>query len=89
VCLEEKSFQTFLPDVIKSRNKRNAISLLGQLSTWILEMTHTIFALYLIHRYRLDTNSHFAAFSKLAEFTVIPIVQILCSPPLRKFILES
>ncbi len=77
------------PDVIKMRNSRNAISLLGQLSTWLLETSYNLLMLYFIYLYRFDVNQELASVFKLSEFTLIPLAQVLCSPPLRNFLFRK
>jgi hypothetical protein len=77
------------PDVIKMRNSRNAISLLGQLSTWLLETSYNLLMLYFIYLYRFDVNQELASIFKLSEFTLIPLAQVLCSPPLRNFLFRK
>jgi hypothetical protein len=76
------------PKVIKARNTQNAISLVGQLSTWILETAYVLLLLNFAYLFSISTSRELASFIKLSEFTVIPFVQILCSPPLRKFVMK-
>ena len=77
------------PEVIKLRNKKNAISFLGQLSTWILETLYTLLLIYFISWRQKSALRELASFIKLSEFTLIPLVQILCTPPLRAFVLKK
>lgn len=76
------------PDVIKQRNKKNAISFAGQLCTWILEALYTTLLTYFVGWKNNATIRETASFVKLSEFTLVPLVQILCSPPLRNFALK-
>jgi len=76
------------PDVIKVRNTRNAISLVGQLSSWILEASYALLSLYFTSLDYQEPSRELASFLKLSEFTLIPLVQIFCSPPLRYFVLK-
>ena len=78
-------------DVIKIRNSRNAISLMGQLCTWLLETSYFLLLMFFIY-FGVATNQgnrEKASIIKLSEFTLLPLVQILGSPPLRKFTLRQ
>ena len=78
-------------DVIKIRNSRNSISLMGQLCTWLLETSYFLLLMFFIY-FGVATNQgnrEKASIIKLSEFTLLPLVQILCSPPLRKFTLRQ
>ena len=77
------------PDVIKVRNTKNAISLIGQLATWILEASYALLGLYFVSLRLNVTGRELASFIKLSEFTLIPLVQILCSPPLKNFVFKE
>lgn len=77
------------PEVIQRRNAKNAISLAGQLSTWILETSYALLGLFFVTFAHNESYRELASFVKLSEFALIPLVQILCSPPLRSFVLNS
>jgi hypothetical protein len=77
------------PDVIKVRNTKNAISLIGQLATWILEASYALLGLYFASLGLNITGRELASFIKLSEFTLIPLVQILCSSPLKNFVFKN
>ena len=73
---------------VKLRNSKNAISLIGQLSTWLLEILYfamLIFFSQLTFR-TIEASREIASLFKLSEFTIVPLVQILCCPMLRRFI---
>ena len=77
------------PDAVKVRNTKNAISLIGQLATWILEASYALLGLYFVSLRLNVTGRELASFIKLSEFTLIPLVQILCSPPLKNFVFKD
>jgi hypothetical protein len=77
------------PDVIKVRNTKNTISLIGQLATWILEASYALLGLYFASLGLNITGRELASFIKLSEFTLIPLVQIMCSPPLKNFVFKD
>lgn len=77
-------------DVIKLRNSKNTISLMGQLCTWLLETSYflLLIAFAILGAAKNEYFREVASIFKLAEFTLVPFVQILCSPPLRQFTLQ-
>ena len=77
------------PGEIKQRNQVNAFTMFGQMVTWLLEVSYVLMLLYFAVFSASNTRRELPALLKLAEFTVIPIVQILTSAPLRKFIFKS
>jgi len=77
------------PDVIKVRNTKNAISLIGQLATWILEASYALLGFYFASLGLNVIGRELASFVKLSEFTLIPLVQILCSSPLKNFVFKN
>jgi hypothetical protein len=77
------------PDVIKMRNSKNAISLVGQLSTWLLELSYTVLMFLYIKLNPNEGTREVASICKLLEFSVIPLVQVLASSPLRKYVLDQ
>ena len=77
------------PDVIKMRNSKNAISLVGQLSTWLLELSYTVLMFLYINLNPNEGTREVASICKLLEFSVIPLVQVLASSPLRKYVLDQ
>ena len=76
------------PEVVQQRNAKNAISLAGQLSTCVVEISYAVLGLFFIVFDYDETTRELVSFVKLSEFALIPLVQILCTPPLRSFALR-
>ena len=76
------------PEVIKVRNSRNAISLAGQLVTWILETSYFLLLIFYMNFAveHSERSREVASIFKLLEFTLIPLAQVLTSAPLKKFV---
>ena len=74
------------PEVIRVRNSRNAISLAGQLVTWILESSYLLLLLFYMTFDHSERGRELASIIKLSEFTLIPLAQVLTSPPLKSYV---
>ena len=76
------------PEVIKVRNSRNAISLAGQLVTWILEASYFLLMIFYMNFAfeHSERSREVASIFKLSEFTLIPLAQVLTSAPLKKYV---
>ena len=77
------------PGEIKQRNRVNAFTMFGQVVTWAMELSYVSVLLIIAAKSKSANSRELPALVKLAEFSVIPVVQILTSAPLRKFILKS
>jgi len=77
------------PDVIKLRNSKNAISLVGQITTWLLESSYFILLMFYLRFNYNERTREIASICKLLEFTLIPIAQVSTSSPLRKYLIEK
>ena len=77
------------PGEIKQRNRVNAFTMFGQVVTWAMEVSFVMFLFIVLTKQKSANSRELPALVKLAEFSVIPVVQILTSAPLRKFILKS
>ena len=77
------------PSVIKQRNQANAISMVGQIVAWVLEIWYTIFMGFLPIYFKLETVREASALLKNIEFVLIPMVEVYTSAPIRKFNLKS
>ena len=73
--------------IIVQRNKSNALSLMGCFATWIINIFYTtgLGLLYFVVKNSADVRN-VTSFFKFYDFFLIPYVQILTSPPLRRFI---
>ena len=76
------------PEVLQRRNAKNAISLAGQLCTGVVEISYALLALFFATFKHNESWRELASFVKLSEFALIPLVQILCTPPLRSLVLK-
>jgi hypothetical protein len=70
---------------INARNRSNAISLLGLVTGWLMEVSY-LFAVGVLHLV-LDRNSvrEISSTLKYFEFYFIPLVQIYSSKPLKQY----
>jgi hypothetical protein len=81
--------QVLEPSIIKKRNKRNAISMTGQLAGWIMEGWHVVLIGFLTPIFDLDSLRNVSSLLKNFEFAFIPLVQIWSSVPIKKYLLKS
>ena len=77
------------PEVIQRRNRSTTISMLGLLLCWLLDVfyiscTGLLFTLYDFGRLR-----ELASLLKTVDFVLVPWIQTLTTPPIRKFIQRS
>lgn len=84
-----KSSEILRPEIIKKRNVRNAINLSGQLAGALSEMAYTIIIGIMVASGTFLENRDFFAIFKLSEFFIMPLVETLTSPPLRRFVLRK
>ena len=77
------------PSVITKRNKRNAISMMGQLVGWIMEVWHVVLIGILTPIFNLDSLRNVSSLLKNFEFCLIPLVQIWTSVPIKRYLLKS
>ncbi len=75
------------PEVIGQRNRKNAITMVGQFCSWILELSYFFLLIFFATRLYHDLRREIASIIKLYEFSLIPIVQILTTLSMRQFIL--
>ena len=81
--------QVLEPSVIKKRNKRNAISMTGQLAGWIMEVWHLVLIGFLTPLFDLESLRNVSSLLKNFEFAFIPLVQIWSSVPIKRYLLKS
>ena len=77
------------PSEIKKRNKRNAISMTGQLSGWFFRSLNIILVGILFHIYEIDLLRNVMSLFKNLEFGLISFVQIMTSPPIKMFMFKG
>ena len=77
------------PDVIKKRNRRNAISMVGQLAGWIMEVWHLVLIGFLTPIFMLDSLRNTSSLLKNFEFFLIPLVQIWSSAPIKRYLFRN
>jgi hypothetical protein len=68
---------------LKRRKMSNSIGLASQIAIWILQIWFIAFAL-VIRLYDKQISSEITSIVKMAEFCLIPIIQIVTTPSLRK-----
>ena len=77
------------PEVIKKRNSRNAISMVGQLAGWFMEVWHVVLIGLLTPIYKLDSLRNVSSLLKNFEFFLIPLVQIWSSAPIKSYMVRN
>jgi hypothetical protein len=74
------------PSVIKGRNRVNAISMIGQIFGWLMEIWYLLLISVLSLKYEMDFLREVSFLLKHFEFCLIPFVQIVTSNPISQFI---
>jgi hypothetical protein len=74
------------PEVIRQRNRKNAISMVGQFCSWILELSYFFLLIFFATRLYHDQRREIASIIKLYEFSLIPLVQIFTTASMRQFV---
>jgi hypothetical protein len=74
------------PEVIHQRNRKNAITMVGQFCSWILELSYFFLLIFFASRLYHDQRREIASIIKLSEFSFIPLVQILTTSSMTQFI---
>ena len=77
------------PSVIKCCNRVNAISMVGQLASWVLEVWYILVVGLLSIKFNMNMLREMSFLVKNFEFSLVPFVQILTSNPINKFVTES
>jgi hypothetical protein len=75
--------------VIHRRNRTNAISMLGQVATWLMELSYFCLIFVVFSNGNFAESRELASIVKTSEFCLIPLVQILTSPPLKRFVFQN
>jgi len=73
-------------EVIRQRNQTNAVTMVGLFLTWLMELSYLS---WITFYYGLDFSKQsreLPTLVKMSEFSLVPLVQIMTSPPLRRFV---
>lgn len=74
-------------NIIRKRNRANALSLMGNFSTWLVNMIYVIGAGFVPVLFSNSVSvKEVTSFLKFFDYLVVPFVQIKTSPPLRRFV---
>ena len=76
-------------EVVRQRNQNTAISMVGLFATWVLEMAYNIWLALFVWLGYSQQLRELLTIVKMAEFVIMPIIEILTSPPLRKFVFKK
>ena len=79
------AIQVVKREVIRQRNRSNAISMAGLFATWVIELAFYSWILFFRARSNYGQLREMSTIIKMAEFVLIPTVQIFTSPPLRRY----
>ena len=76
-------------EVVRQRNHANSISMAGLFATWFMEVAYICWIILLFTSSEFGQIREMLTIVKMSEFVVVPVMQILTSPTLRKSIKES
>ena len=76
-------------EVVRQRNRNTAISMVGLFATWVLEMAYNIWLALFVWLGYSQQLRELLTIIKMAEFVIMPIIEVLTSPPLRKFVFKK
>ena len=74
------------PELIHQRNRKNAITMVGQFCSWILELSYFFLLIFFATRLYHDQRREIASIIKLSEFSFIPLVQIITTSSMTQFV---
>ena len=70
---------------IRMRNKTNAISMIGQVTSWVMEIWYIVLVGLLSTMFQVDSLREVAVLVKATDHFLIPLVQIFTSAPIKRF----
>ncbi len=70
---------------LKTRNKTNAISMVGQITSWVMEIWYIVLVGLLSTMFQVDLLREISVLIKTTEYFLIPLVQVLTSAPIKRF----
>ncbi len=70
---------------LKTRNKTNAISMVGQVTSWIMEIWYIVLVGLLSTMFQVDLLREISVLIKTTEYFLIPLVHVLTSAPIMRF----
>ena len=73
-------------DVVRQRNRTNAISMAGLFATWLMELAYFCWLVYFLSQSSFEEYREALTIVKMAEFVVVPTVQVITSPSLRRYV---
>ena len=76
-------------DVVRQRNRTNAISMAGLFATWVMDASYYCWMILFLTSNDYEQMREMLTIVKMSEFAVVPIVQVLTSPAVRKAIWNS
>ena len=71
--------------IIRIRNKSNAISMMGQVTKWIMEVWYIILVGIFSTMFQVDLMREVSVLIRATEYFLIPLVHVLTSPPIKRF----
>ena len=71
--------------MIRIRNKTNAISMVGQVTSWIMEIWYIVLVGLLSTMFQVDRLREVAVLIKTTEYFLIPLVHVITSAPIKRF----
>ena len=75
--------------VITMRNRVNAVTLKGLFATWVMDASYYCWMILFLTSNDYEQMREMLTIVKMSEFAVVPIVQVLTSPAVRKAIWNS
>jgi hypothetical protein len=74
------------PSVLCYRNRTNAVTMNGQIASWIVKTWYIVLVGIIGSYFNLEIVREIAAVFKFAGFALIPYVQIITSEPIQMFL---
>ena len=71
---------------ILSRNKTTAISMVGQIASWFMEIWYIVLVGVLSTMFQVDLLREVSVLIKTSEYFLIPLVQVLTSASIKRFL---
>jgi len=73
-------------NTLKSRNKINAISMVGQVVSWIIKIWYFVLVGLLTAIFPIDLLREVSVLIKASSYFLIPFVQVLTSAPIMRYV---
>ena len=69
-----------------SRNRSTAISMVGQIASWLMEVWYTVLVGIFTPMIKIDLLREVSVLVRISQYFYIPLMQILTSDPIKNYI---